>query len=217
MSAGQKVAPRRREQADKMGRPREFDESAVLDAVVECFWTRGYELTSIRDLIDGTGITGASLYNAFGDKRSLFQHALDRYLNQSIRQLMDRLEVSVPPRQAVEALLREVVERSLTDKRGRGCMLVNSALEVAHYDPEFSRMIGDALGEIEGFFRRCIEAGQADKTIAKDQQASDLARHLLGVLLGVRVVARTRPRRAQLEGMIAPALSCLIPFRRPKG
>jgi TetR/AcrR family transcriptional repressor of nem operon len=63
-----------------MARPREFDEQAVLEAAVQCFWMHGYEATSVRDLAERMEITGASLYNAFGDKRSLFRRALDHYL-----------------------------------------------------------------------------------------------------------------------------------------
>ena len=66
-----------------MARPREFDEGAVLDAAVLCFWKQGYEATSVRDLVAQTGITAASLYNAFGDKRALYQRALDHYVEAS--------------------------------------------------------------------------------------------------------------------------------------
>ena len=52
-----------------MARPREFDETAVLEAAIQCFWSQGYEATSVRDLAEKMGITGASLYNTFGDKR----------------------------------------------------------------------------------------------------------------------------------------------------
>jgi TetR/AcrR family transcriptional regulator, transcriptional repressor for nem operon len=64
-----------------MARPREFDEGTVLDAAVLCFWKQGYEATSVRDLVAQTGITAASLYNAFGDKRALYQKALDHYVD----------------------------------------------------------------------------------------------------------------------------------------
>ena len=67
-----------------MARPREFDEGAVLDAAVLCFWKQGYEATSVRDLVEHTGIAAASLYNAFGDKRALYEKALDHYVEDSI-------------------------------------------------------------------------------------------------------------------------------------
>src|SRR5258708_38957445 len=66
-----------------MARPGEFDETAVLDAAAQCFWAHGYEATSIRDLIAKTGVTGATLYNAFGDQRALYQEPLDYYVDRS--------------------------------------------------------------------------------------------------------------------------------------
>ena len=192
-----------------MARPREFDETAVLDAAVQCFWARGYEATSVRDLAEGMGITGASLYNAFGDKRSLYRRALDHYLDQSVRERIARLEGSMPPRQAITAFLDEIIERSLNDRLRRGCMLVNTALEVAPHDEDFRRIVADELAHIEAFFRRCVQAGQQSGVIATAQPAEDLARLLLGVLLGIRVLARTRPQRALLEGVARPALALL--------
>ena len=65
-----------------MARPREFDEATALEAAIECFWHRGYEATSVRDLADKMGISGPSLYNAYGDKRALFAQALEHYVDQ---------------------------------------------------------------------------------------------------------------------------------------
>jgi TetR/AcrR family transcriptional repressor of nem operon len=191
-----------------MARPREFDEQAVLDAAVQCFWARGYEATSVRDLIEKTGITGASLYNAFGDKRSLYQKALDHYVDQSVADRIERC-TGLAPRQAICAFLTEIVERSLGDPESKGCMLVNAALDVAPHDPEFQRIVAGVLVQMEEFFRRCVEAGQFDGTITRSQAPEDLARHLLGVLVGVRVLARVRPERALLESVVRPAFALL--------
>src|SRR5580704_204918 len=150
-----------------MARPREFDEATVLEAAMNCFWAQGYELTSVRELAKQMGITGASLYNAFGD------------------------------------------ERSVTDKQRRGCMLVNSALELAPYDPEFQKLVAQEMIFIEAFFRRCIEAGQKDGTISASRPGAELAKLLLSVLLGIRVLARTRPERAVLEDAANGALELL--------
>jgi TetR/AcrR family transcriptional repressor of nem operon len=191
-----------------MPRPREFDEEVVLDAAVECFWNRGYEATSVRDLIEKTGLTGASLYNAFGDKRALFRAALDHYVGGSIGERIKRCE-ALPPREAIATFFDEILRRSLNDRQHKGCMLVNSALEIAPHDAEFRKIIAAVLTRIEAFFLRCIETGQAEGTITSSLPAPNIARHLLGVLMGVRVLARVRPDRALLEGAIAPALALL--------
>jgi len=194
-----------------MARPREFDEEAVLLLAVERFWEHGYEATSIRDLAEVMGLTSASIYNTFGDKRSLYRRALDFYVDHSFGDRVGRFEGNLPPRQAIEAFFKEIVTRSLEDTKRKGCMLVNSALEVAPHDPEFQRVVANVLVQVEAFFRRCVEAGQRDGTISKVQSADDMARMLLGMLLGIRVLARTRPERALLEGLIRPAFVLLDP------
>jgi TetR/AcrR family transcriptional regulator, transcriptional repressor for nem operon len=192
-----------------MARPREFDEAAALDAAMRCFWARGYEATSIRELADQMGITGASLYNAFGDKRTLYRRALEHYLEQSVRERVGRLESSLPPLATIRAFFDEIIRRSVTDRERRGCMLVNSALEMAPHDPELGKAVANELAFIEGFFRRCVEAGQKDGTISRGQSPEQLARMLLTVLLGIRVLARSRPHQDLLEGAASAALASL--------
>ncbi len=191
-----------------MARPREFDEAVVLDAAVQCFWNRGYEATSVRELVEKTGIASASLYNAFGDKRALYQRALDHYVEESIAARIRRCE-DMAPHAAIGAFFAEVLKRSLNDPDRKGCMLVNAALDVARHDPDFRHVVAGVLVRIEAFFRSRIEAGQADGTVTRSFPADTLARHLLGVLMGVRVLARIRPEPALLEGVVAPALALL--------
>jgi TetR/AcrR family transcriptional repressor of nem operon len=190
-------------------RPKEFDEAQALEAATRQFWLHGYAATSVRDLADQMGITGASLYNTFTNKQSLYRQALEHYLNQTVRVRIARLENAMPPREAIAAFLNEVIERSLNDKQHRGCLLVNSALELAPHDPEVRRLVTEELRQIQQFFYRCALSGQKTGAIMTAQPAEDLAKLLLGVLLGIRVLARTGPTRDLLEGVARPALSLL--------
>ncbi|MCK1719494.1 TetR/AcrR family transcriptional regulator [Bradyrhizobium sp. 141] len=200
-----------------MARPREFDEGAVLDAAIERFWLRGYEATSVRDLADEMQIAGASLYNAFGDKRGLYAKALNRYLDQTFRERIRRIEPAMPPREAIEVFFKEIIKRSLSDKQRRGCMLVNSAIESAPFDPGFLSIVAIFLDEVEAFFLRCVSKGQKDGVVTRAHSASDLSKSLLGILLGIRVLARVRPERALLEGLLRPVLAMLDDARGPRG
>ena len=191
-----------------MARPREFDEAAVLDAAVQCFWARGYESTSIKDLMERTGLTAASLYNAYGDKRAMFRTALDHYIENSIGKRIQRCE-ALPPRDAIRAFFDDILSRSINDRERKGCLVVNSALEMAPHDPEFKETIAETLKRIEAFFLACVEKGQADGTITSSRPAVGLAQHLLGILMGIRVLARVRPERALLNGAIGTALAFL--------
>lgn len=186
-----------------------FEEVAALDAAMGCFWRRGYEATSVRDLSIAMGISSPSLYNAFADKRTLFVRALERYMDGTTRERINRLERTLPPKERIRRFLSDIIERSVKDPDRCGCFLINSALEVAPHDPELGSEIAKRLGEIEAFFRRAIEVGQADGSIAAERNARDLGRLLLGIVLGIRVLARSKPERALLEGMARPALALL--------
>lgn len=192
-----------------MARAKAFDETRAIDAAVDCFWLRGYEATSVRDLADAMGIGGASLYNAYGDKRALFARSLEQYANRSMRERIARLEASHQPKEAIRAFLTEIIERSLKDPDRKGCLLVNSALDVAPHDAEIGKVVGGYLDEIRAFFRRNTAAAQAAGQAPKAIDADDVSGHLLGVLLGLRVLARTGARRKLLEAAVRPALALL--------
>ena len=98
-----------------------------------CFWAAGYAATSVRDLGDAMGLGAASLYNAFGDKRTLFTQCLDRYLDANMRARITRVEKTLPPRQAIATFLTEIVERSLE----------NDATDDAHQSVRDDRRSGE--------------------------------------------------------------------------
>ena len=163
----------------------------------------------MRDLADAMGIGGASLYNTFGDKRALFTRSLERYANRSMRERIARLEASNRPKEAIEAFLAEIVDRSVGDPDRRGCLLVNSALDVAPHDAEIGKVIGGYLDEIRAFFRRNIEAARKAGQVPRRLDPEAASGHLLGVLLGIRVLARTGAKRKLLESVAQPALDLL--------
>ncbi len=200
-----------------MARPREFIETAALQAAVDCFWQHGYLATSMRNLATSMGLTLPSLYNAFGDKQALFGRALERYLDCTTRDRLRRFEASLPPKEAIHRFFAEIIAHSVNDRERKGCFLVNSALEVAPHQSELGAVIAKQFAEIEAFFRRCILAAQANGTAPRGIDANDTARLLLGVLLGIRVLARSAPNRALLEGAVRPALALLdLPRRKRK-
>lgn len=192
-----------------MGRPRTFDETKVLDEALACFWSRGYEATSIRDLTDAMGISGPSLYNAFGDKRELYVEALEHYCRTRTHPLLERIERDHIGVAAIVAFFSEVVERTVGDRERRGCFLVNSALEVAPHDKMMSKVVTAHLDAVRGFLRRQLQSAIASGDVGEAVDPGGSADHLLSVLLGVRVLARSQPERELLERTIGSALSAL--------
>lgn len=182
-----------------MSRPRSFDQTEALDAALASFWGRGFEATSVRDLAGAMGMSGPSLYNAFGDKRGLFSQALEHYCRTRTYPLLARMEARHPGAAAVPAFFAEIIERSLCDRERRGCFLINSALETAPHDEVVAEAVGVHLDAIRAFLLRGVRAACAGS-------AEAAADHLLAVLLGVRVLARTRPDRGILVRTVRAAL-----------
>src|SRR5450432_2415843 len=187
-----------------MARPREFDEQAVLDQTTQRFWSKGYEATSMRHLADSTGVTTASLYNAFGDKRAIYRLVLDRYVRLALESCSAIFEGDDPPLRALERYFDTLIEEALADALQKGCFVVNTALEVAPHDADFRDLVTNVFGQIEKYLRDCIVSGQADGTIRTKLPAADLARLFLAATLGIRVLARTSSERELLTGVVRP-------------
>nr|WP_276557287.1 TetR/AcrR family transcriptional regulator [Prosthecomicrobium hirschii] len=180
-----------------------------MEAAIDCFWARGLEATSVRDLAGRMGINGPSLYNAFGDKRSLFMRALEHYAVRSMRERIGRMERLPDPKAAIAAFFGELISASLADPDRRGCLIVNTALEVAPHDPEIAILIAAYLDEIEAFFRRALVRAAAAGDLVPSVEPTDMARLLLGLVIAVRVMARTVSDRSRLDGMVRPILALI--------
>jgi TetR/AcrR family transcriptional repressor of nem operon len=192
-----------------MARSRAFDEEKALEAAVACFWTRGYEATSIRELGASMGIAGASLYNAYGGKKPLFIRALDHYCNATTRERLKRVESAYAGREAIVAFFDDIIARSADDKERKGCLLINSAIELAPHDSELREIIVRYLDEITAFFRRHVKLAQARGEAPSSIDLEQISIHLMGVLMGIRVLCRLNPDRKLLTAVARSALDLL--------
>lgn len=189
-----------------MARPREFDKETVLDAVTEAFWRKGYDATSTRDLTTRTGLTASSMYLAFGNKRELFRLSLNNYIERNLHEKLAHLEAEEDPALAITTFFYEAIERSLSDEQRRGCLMVNSVFESSAGDKSLKEDIGREFGLVEQFFVGRLAAAQRTGALGTSLVVEDVARHLLSVLLGVRVLSRVRPEAALLTGAVGEAL-----------
>ncbi|MCE9668530.1 TetR/AcrR family transcriptional regulator [Myxococcus stipitatus] len=194
-----------------MGRPKSFDEDAVLDRAIEQFWTTGYNALSVRDLESGTGVLKGSLYAAFGDKRALFLAALRRYADQSADQIRELLAQGQTPRDGLEHYLRVRGKECTGPTRTRGCLLANTAAEVAPHDAEVRAVVGQAFDKLADALVPAIRAAQAQRLISRRHDAKELAAHLIVLVQGMTVVGKTEPDSALIRSTLRFALTLLDP------
>jgi TetR/AcrR family transcriptional regulator, transcriptional repressor for nem operon len=163
------------------------------------FRRRGYEVTAMRELTECMGISGRSLYNTFGDKLAIFAAALERYVDQPPRSHVKRLEALLPPKEAIRWFFDEIIEHSLNDVERRGCLLIKFGARSAARSR--AEVIDHRLpGRDQAFFCRPIKAAQKQGVVRTDIIAKDVARSLLGVVLGIRLLVWSAPNRALVEG-----------------
>ncbi|MFF8783996.1 TetR/AcrR family transcriptional regulator [Streptomyces sp. NPDC015125] len=191
-----------------MARPRKFDEGRALDAAMEAFWASGYEATSTQDLCDATGLGRSSIYNTFKSKHDLFERALARYMDYKNNELFVLLEGDLPALQKVRALLRRVLDEEFAEGAdGRGCLVVNTCIEVSAHDPSVATSLERDYGLRLEALRAVIESGQRDGDIAAGRDARTLAHLVIAAIGGLRVSARSGVDRTALEGVMEATLS----------
>lgn len=192
-----------------MARPRAFEEDAVLDRAMRLFWRQGYEATSVQDLVAATGLNRASLYNAFGDKHSLFLAAIERYLETVSGARLAALEAPGPALPALRRYFDDLIAFSLGEGRRLGCLLTNSAVELSPRDPLCEERLRGGLARVEDTLYRVIRRGQRQGEIATGRDPRALARFLLGLVQGLRVMARLDPQEDRLRDLVTTGLDAL--------
>jgi AcrR family transcriptional regulator len=194
-----------------MPRPRKFDESDVVAAARDEFWSRGYAATSVDDLTAVTGLGKGSLYGAFGDKHALFMRALGDYIDTSLASV--RAQLRDPPYGAYDRLVRHIraqVKAIAADKTRRGCMMAKSAAELSSTDDTVERAVEQAYGVWATELTACIKEAQRDGDIDKKQNPQALATTVLAFMRGQEALHKGGVKPAQLKAA-AEQMIALLP------
>ncbi len=191
-----------------MARPQEFETSAALRSAMHVFWSKGYEATSLADILAATGLSKSSLYATFGDKRELFLAAFKAYQQERILHLEQILKNGQPARQSIETFFqRALIHR--TEGDSPGCMTANEAVELAPHDPDVQRMVAEDFQAIEEAFAQTIARGQAEGSIASQKAAHMLAHFLVVSLQGLEVMLCAHTNQDRLEETLAVIMAVL--------
>jgi TetR/AcrR family transcriptional regulator, transcriptional repressor for nem operon len=192
-----------------VARTKEFDPEAALRAALELFWERGYEATSMADLVGHMGVARASIYATFGGKRALYLKALDRYGELTDPELLTGLSRPGPVLPAVRALLERYAREAAGDGGRRGCFVVNTAVELAPHDPLAARRVQGNWDFVEAALTSALMRAQAQGELAGGKDPRALARCLLVVMQGLRVMGKAGTEPERLRDAAAQALALL--------
>jgi TetR/AcrR family transcriptional regulator, transcriptional repressor for nem operon len=192
-----------------VARTKEFDPDAALQDALELFWERGYEATSMADLVEHLGVARASIYATFGGKRELYLKALDRYGELADPHQLSDLSQPGPALPAVRALVTRYALEAAQDDGRRGCFVVNTAVELAPHDPAAARRVQASWDYLETALSSALFRAQAQGELAESKDPRGLARCLLVFLQGLRVMGKAATEPERLRDAAAQALALL--------
>ncbi len=189
-----------------IGRPTEFDRNEALEKAMDLFWSRGYEATGLRDLLDHMGIGRQSLYDTFGDKHGLFIEAIKHYNHRMTQGLVAQLDGEGSPLERIRRAVSSI-GNSVTDGRCRGCLLTNTLVESAPHDQEIATAAKSMLNGMEGAFRRVLKQAVETGELPIDANVRALARYLTSTIQGLVVMGKASVSRAAVKDIVDVALS----------
>ncbi|GAA1854824.1 TetR/AcrR family transcriptional regulator [Actinomadura bangladeshensis] len=190
-----------------MARSKEFDPDLALGRALELFWERGYEATSMADLVEHLGIARASIYATFGGKHELYLKAFERYLGDTDPKFAEELSQPGPVLPAVRALIERYAEESAGDQARRGCLVVNTAVELAARDAEAARLVEASWAYLEATLTAALTRARAQGELPPGKDPRSLARLLLVLFQGMRVLGRAPADGGRLRDAAREALA----------
>ena len=192
-----------------MARTKDFCENEVLSKAIDIFWLKGYNGTSMQDLVEGLGISRSSLYDTFIDKHTLFLRALESYQASSAGKINQIVNSHGTAKQNIKKLLEFITDGLLNDQYHKGCFMVNAEVEVAPHDMEVNKMICQNDRQLETAFYETIKKGQENGGIKNITDARVLARFTFNTVKGLRVSARSITDKAFFDDIILMAVNVL--------
>lgn len=194
------------------GRPREFDDDAVLDALVQLFWEQGYEATSMADIVTATGLNKSSLYNSFGSKDELFEMALSRYVDFRAGMMSRLIGDGTKGLDDVTMLFEYLWTEVDGGGEHRGCLAINTGTEMGTRDQgvtaigtRYRSLMRDGLSQA---FTRAAEMGEIDP-----ENIETYTSLIVSFIIGTAVMVRSGAPNEELRGQLDAAIKTVQTWR----
>ena len=192
------------------GRPLQFNPDKALDAAMQLFWRKGYESTSLQNLIDEMKLSKSSFYLAFKSKHHLFQLCLQQYSEMLFNHLSSQMLQADSAMQFIESLFYNVANETCGKDARRGCLLMNTASEFAQTDSEISKLVNKNLENLTKIFEQAvIEAIKENKNLS-DKDSHKLALYLVSSMSGLKTMVKSGADKPTIKSIVG---TILLPLR----
>ena len=173
-----------------MSRPKEFNPDEAIEKAMQVFWHKGYEATSMEDLLSAMDLNRGSLYDTFGDKRTLFLKVMDRYCTTFAGPKLSLLDQPGPALPTLRRFISGMIEGGLADPQRRGCLIANTVMELSPHEKEIAGTLRQALKMVEDTFFRVLARAKQQGELNNDKDPRTLARFLTTMMQGTIVMIK---------------------------
>ena len=192
-----------------MPRPKEFNPDDAIEKAMQVFWHKGYEATSMEDLLSAMDLNRGSLYDTFGDKRQLFLKVIDRYCATFADAKLSLLDQPGPALPTLRRFISGMIEGGLADPQRRGCLVSNTVMELSPHEKEIAGRLRQALKMVEDTFFKVLARAEQQGELKHDKDPRALARFLTTMMQGAIVMIKAGTPADVVKQTAETALSLL--------
>ena len=192
-----------------MNRPIEYKREEVLEAATNAFWKKGFNSTSMNDLVEATGLNKHSMYSEFENKEGLFLACIDNYVNKTTKDLVGILTEEPLGIRNIKAFFENRIEYASSGECD-GCLLVNTAVENKTLDDKLNKMVNNNLHRQKKMFLTCLRAAQENGEIPKEKDCKMFADFLMCFLQGLMVIGKTNPTKKSVKKVMDTVMQAII-------
>ena len=194
---------------NKMARTKNFNQDEVLDKAVALFWEKGFNATSANDLVEKLGLSRSSLYDTYGDKRTLFIKSLERYRSQIVENMIVMINTSSDIKVTIQEIFNLIISQDINEKIPIGCFMVNSAIEMSAIDKEVAEIVKQNQKDVEQSFEKAISKGQKEGKISVFLNSKKMSKFYFNSITGIRVALKYNKNQNDINEIVKINLSIL--------
>ncbi len=192
----------------KKGRPLEYDPEETLETAMYLFLEKGYDSTTLRDLLEATKISRSSFYHAYGNKFQLFEQCLDLFCDKQVAQIEHALKHSITGRAFIENFLNDLARGAhAVEKPNLGCFVMNTAHEFGGRNAHVAKLISSATLRFSQTLQKAIEKGQKEGVITKNKSAEALVFYFMSSISGIRTMISSQVPADRIDEIVDVTLT----------
>jgi len=192
-----------------LGRPQKFDTDTVLEAAMNVFWAKGYEASSLQDLLKATHLSKSSLYKTFLNKEKLFEQCLLRYQDNLAKNMRVTLSEARSGVSFIEQALLENAKEAKGNSKKIGCFLLNTAVEFSQEKPSIAAIVSKSIARFESIFEEAVTLAKRNKEISGVAGTKELAQFIFNSFVGLKNRVKAGASQKEVESIVKMTIRAL--------